>query len=566
VLDEPWEDDGAELPRGPAHRRRKDRKPVSLTAPTLAREPRRVAVLVLVGAILALAGFGSGAVRPPRGTSAVVPAAAAAGGLPVVVAAAKSSAWYCPGPIPLGPGAGAGSIVLTGTAGRAVRGRVTIARSDGSSATTSVVVPAGGTTAVPVVGNATGTGAGWAAASVVLDGGGVGAEQVVVAPNGPSAVPCQVTSSSTWYFPAGSTAPGADVHISLYNPTAAPAIASLSFSTSSELTTTGAGQAGGSVAAGAPAITPVQPPDLQGISVPAGQLVVVDVGRQVQLQPEIAASVTTAAGRLVAGEWSTVILGGVHEASLAQGVAQERTTWWFPLSDVTVPGADAIAFWLYNPTSVATSAQLLLPVGATETSSISVVVPPESLVVVSPPAAARPPGRHTKPAAPPPEWAKIESSQAGLVVARAGISEQSRARGSGRGGRLPPGVVGTGLPGAVIGASSPTDSCLLLGTGPLSASSTRAAGRGALAVTAPASWSGTVSVQVEVLVGGASSPAPVVLGTVTVDPGTVHVINLPTEVPPSVALLLVGGPVVAERDYGTGGSAGSLDSIGIPVD
>jgi hypothetical protein len=567
LLDEPWDDDADELPKGPAHRRRRDRRATAGSSQTLAREPRRLAVLAIVGALLVLAGFGSGSVRPPAGATAVVPAAAAVGGMPVVVAAAaRSSAWYCPGPLPIGAGADASSIVLTGTADSPVQGRVTIVRSDGGTAIVPVVVPAHGSASVPITSGVAGGAAGWAAASVELDGGGVGAEQVVAAPNGPSGVACEVTTSSSWYFPAGSTAPGADVQVALYNPTAAPAIANLSFAVSSQFTTSGVATIGRSTSgAGAAAI---EPPPFQGITVPPGQLLVIDVGRQVQLQPELATTVTATSGRVVAGEWTTVILGATHEASLTQGVAQSEHTWWFPLSTTTVPGADAIAFWLYNPSAVTASAELLLPVGAAAMSTIAVSVPAESLVVVSPPPVAALHRRSSKAATPPPAWAEVESTQAGIVVARDGISEVPRSRGSRGHTRTPPGFVGTGLPGAVIGAAFPARAWLLLGTGQLAAHGKPALGKASVAVTVPSSQATTVSVTVEVLAGGEGAVVPpTVLGVVTVAPGMVTVVDLPVSAPSSVSLLLVaGGPIVAERDYAVGGSAGSLDSIGIPVD
>ena len=524
--------------------------------------------LVLVAALLVVAGFATGAVRPPKGASSVVPAAAALGGRPVVVAAAaRSSAWYCPGPIPLGPKAGRGSIVLTGTGSRAVRGEVTLVSSDGSTSAVAVTVPARASVTVPVTGRVGGGRTGWAAASVELDGGGVGAEQVVTSPNGQSAVPCEVTTSSTWHFPSGSTAPGADVQLALYNPTAAPAIVSLSFASSSLVTSASSGartpgEAGGSGA-------PIEPPSFQGLAVPPGQLFVIDVGRQVQLQPELAATVTATSGRVVAGEWTTVILAGNHEASLTEGVAEAAQTWWFPLSSVAVPGATAIAFWLYNPSSLPCNAALLLPVGKGATSSISVTVPATSLVVLSPPSAsAASPGRgprRGKPSASPPGWAEVVGSGCATVTARDAISQVPRSRGSSGHGRTPPGFVGTGLPGAAVGATSPGLSWLLPGTGGASSTLTGQT----LALTAPSGEAGPISVKVEVLgtQGAPLAGEPAAVADVTVSPGAATVVDMPRAVPASASLLLVASaPVVVERDYAGGGSAGSLDAIGIPVD
>lgn len=575
MIDEPWEGAEEEPPTGkaPAHRRRRQGRRGGETAGAepVPREPRRLAAVGLVAVSLVAAGFASRSAHPAPAPKVAAPAVAGNGGLPLVVGrAASSAAWYCPGPLPYGGGSHS-SVVLTSSATHPVTGRVTVSTGR-SAAAVPVTVPPGGSVRLPVAGAGA---SGWAAATVVLDGGGVGVWQEVSGPGGSSSESCQVTTSASWYLPAGSTARGADAAISLFNPTATSAVASLSFSASF-------GVASGAAApAGSPAPpAPVAPAVFQGVIVGPGQLVVLDVGKQVQLRPELAATVAVTTGRLVAGEWSTESLLGHPQDALVDASPAVRSEWWFPLAAGGGTSATT-GYWLSNPGSEPAKVTILQSLAAGSTASTALTVPATSLVAVSPPAAAVPPakGRHGPPAA---GWALVEVSSGAGVVAAQGTFPVSGPHGS---------VGAEGYPQVSLGAPAPATSWIV--TGPAAAPAPAKGGSatkgtkgrtakgqaaqigGTLFVAGPeTSETGSTRTAATVgifLLGGAGQP-PGRLVTVPVVNGTVRAVELPPSAGSAVAaglLVVANAPVVVGVSYaGVSGSAplpSGLPSTGTAV-
>jgi len=82
-------------------------------------------------------------------------------------------------------------------------------------------------------------------------------EQQISAPSGLSASPCATSGSAQWYFTTGETLVNASMGLTLINPYPSDAIADLSFSTDQGLEV---------------------PTEFQGLVVPAGSLLHVDVG------------------------------------------------------------------------------------------------------------------------------------------------------------------------------------------------------------------------------------------------------------------------------------------------
>jgi Family of unknown function (DUF5719) len=236
----------------------------------------------------------------------------------------ESAAWYCAG----GPGTvGAGSssaLVLVNSTGRPVDGSVAWASPSTASGagSASVTVPAWTTITVP------GT-APDAAATVTLRGGGVGAWEQVTGPSGWSVVPCAAASAPQWYFAAGSTRNGDALTLSLYNPDATDAVVDIDLLTST----------GGALA----------PAAYQGIDLPAGALVVENIGDHVQNDPSVAATVTALSGSLVAYERQSTGQPGTTGLSVVLGTPRPAQRCAFALSTDATGGS--VTFDLLNPAS-----------------------------------------------------------------------------------------------------------------------------------------------------------------------------------------------------------------------
>jgi hypothetical protein len=203
-----------------------------------------------------------------------------------------------------------------------------------------LAVPATGTLAVDP---ATGLPAGTTATTFAFDGGGVVASQVVVGPKGWSTAPCASQTSAQWSFAGGSTSSGNRLILSLLNPTSTSTEVDVSFLT-----------AGGVIT----------PQDYQGLVVPAGQVVVENVGAYVQNAGDIATLVTAQSGTLVSFELQQVSFGSSGGLSLELGAPALSSVWRFPQS--TVAAGSSVDFTLANPQNVPVTAliSVALPSGS----------------------------------------------------------------------------------------------------------------------------------------------------------------------------------------------------------
>ena len=251
---------------------------------------------LLIGLVL---GGPAGPARPAR----YVPL----GGSVAAPADALSSSWYCAGATDDRGGAASGRLVLTNASGRSLEAHVSIV-SDGAArrAEEVSVAPRAAVTVPETVAG----GAPWVAAIVSLDGGSVTVEQETSGPLGPTAEPCATTVSASWYFAAGETLVNANSTISLLDPTAAPAIVDLAF-------TTDEGRE--------------QPGAFQGIVVPAGGLVEVSLRSQLRRRSTIATTVTATSGAVVA--WKTDVVARPAKGAVILGTAAARA----PLADPASP-------------------------------------------------------------------------------------------------------------------------------------------------------------------------------------------------------------------------------------
>ncbi|HZM54357.1 MAG TPA: DUF5719 family protein [Acidimicrobiales bacterium] len=313
----------------------------------------RWVAVAAVSATVAVVAVVAAIVPPPT----AAPAPGSGDGVGVAPAGAHSSSAFCSA----GTGtAVASTVYLTNTTVRTVDGVMTTIGTPGGNGAVptvrrTVAVPPLGSEAVNPSG---GMPAGDVASSFVFAGGGVAANQVVGGPNGWSTAPCASQVSALWSFAGGSTSPGNTLTLSLFNPTASQAVVNVSF-------LTGAGV--------------IAPQDYQGLVVPAGQLVVENVGDFVQNEPSIGTMVTAESGAVVGNElqqWSSGATGGV---SLRLGSPEPSTTWRFAQT-TALPGT-TVNFSLANWGSVPVTAKFSLGLPSATVVPRSLVVPALSMAV-----------------------------------------------------------------------------------------------------------------------------------------------------------------------------------------
>jgi len=312
-------------------------------------------IVGLVGVIMLFA-----LVDRQRGSRAA-PATALVQAMPVAAPTkALSSSWFCAGAFGRPTAVADGQLVVANSTTRPLSGTARLVSSQGTTAVVPVNVgPLDRTvlsesTAVP--GGpppAAGPGAApaplpsFVGAIVTLNGGGAAVEQVISGDQGLTATPCGTSGSDHWYFADGTTQEGASLVMSLLNPYPEDAIADLSFTTEQGVEA---------------------PADFQGIVVPAGGIVGVDVGSHLRRRDQVATTVSTRAGRVVA--WKTMAvrapsaisqaatqLAGLTAAgvqtsrapglTLVLGTLSPGTTWWWP--DGVAADAVTERYQIYNP-------------------------------------------------------------------------------------------------------------------------------------------------------------------------------------------------------------------------
>jgi hypothetical protein len=136
------------------------------------------------------------------------------------------------------------------------------------------------------------------------------------------AVPCASTVSSQWYLTDGSTALGASTELVLFNPFSGPALVDLRF-----WTDRGA----------------ARPTALQGVSIPAGALRVIDLGQFVRRRDRMATEVSVRSGRVIAAENRQT----AQQSELIVATPSLSTQWFVPAAQWSPQRADT--FTVVNP-------------------------------------------------------------------------------------------------------------------------------------------------------------------------------------------------------------------------
>jgi hypothetical protein len=304
---------------------------------------------VLVVVVGVLAGLAIAARSP--GTSAP-------GGPPL----AESSAWYCTGQSTTAGQLAPGSIVLTNTGTRTVKGTIDAVTDTGATVATPVAVAARRQLVPHIPTPASGT---WISAAVTLSGGGVAVSQTLQGSSGWAEAPCQSSTSQQWYFPSGVTTGTNALFISLFNPTSTPDVVDLSFTTTAGV---------------------VHPINFQGIVLQSGQTQVESVGPFVQDQASIATTVSTRTGRLVATELQ-LLTGNGSGLAIVPGSPRVAQEWVIPRAAEVSGGSSSID--VFNPGPTAEDVTIHTALGSGPLSPFRARVPADSTWVLSTSAATR---------------------------------------------------------------------------------------------------------------------------------------------------------------------------------
>ena len=289
------------------------------------RRPRRLPTLIVLGLVfMAVASRQLDAPRQ-RAAAVVLP------GNPEVRADATSASWFCPG----------GTAVPQGIA------NVTVNIANVGSAPSSVTLTTAPTSGAPVsahytvaassrldINLATLGAAPFVSASVETDGGEIVVEQSVNGSLGADIAPCATSASQHWSIATASTARDDAFLVFLYNPFPEAAVADIAVSDTP-------------LSASGVAVAARKPGGLQGISVPARSLIVSNLGDSVRRQDELAITVSTRTGRLIAGRVQAYNAEQRRGLLAGPGVPATSSLWVFPANLVSASSVEVLH--LYNP-------------------------------------------------------------------------------------------------------------------------------------------------------------------------------------------------------------------------
>lgn len=408
------------LPPQKAKDGQQTRRRAAASADTVVRLRAASAVVVFVVGALVAGSVVRASNPPPVATSQ-------AGRLPVVdLRSTDSVDWQCPGPLPAGTQRARSSVVVVNPSGQPTTVQVDIASVRARS----------GTAALPAVESRLAVGADREAVMTLPTSGPASDDAVsVLSPTGSVAVfesvsrpasaggrgkgaknaraaaaplqsPCATGATSTSYIASGSTAGRSAVAVSLFNPTATPAVAAISVATPAGVTA---------------------PPMLQGVIVQPYSVQVFALGRSVVQQPTLAVTETTSAGRLVFGALESVesdvtAATSIRGGGLAVGVASPEETW------TMTPGLEltgrTVSVRIFDPGSRAASVTVTCPVTGKPAIELTSTVAAGRVRDLELPFAALAPSRTGAPAALPAGPITVRSAQGvGVVVSRQTVEQ-----------------------------------------------------------------------------------------------------------------------------------------------
>jgi len=282
----------------------------------------RVPILILIAALLATAIAAQNRTgsenHPNVRLNEMVPTASADDAL--------SSTWYCAAGTATGVVAGdtAGfaeqTLTISNASSNDASGSVTAYAESGTTAVKSVAVGAHGQTTLRVSDILK---APWASALVEVSGGGITVTHELRGPAGRSISACASSPGDNWYFPSGTTRAGTRNLLALFNPFPGEATVDISFDTEDGART---------------------PQQLQGMVVPGGRVVKVDVGAIVTLRERVSTTVHARIGRVITeqiqtGDGRTNTEQGLTAVLGATAVAP---VWTFPVATAASTSAREI--------------------------------------------------------------------------------------------------------------------------------------------------------------------------------------------------------------------------------
>jgi hypothetical protein len=296
--------------RGEASRR--TRTPLPVRRHRVAGGVSRGPIIVAIAIALLAGGLVDRAASSRAPVASTAALAAASGVVPAAAPpGALSTSWFCAGATDTSGGRAPGSVIIANSGNRPAAGVVTLVPGGGPSVKVPVSVP--GDSSKTVSEDVPG-GSAWIGAIVDVDAGAVSVEQEIDGGGGLATTPCATSGSSHWYFTDGQTLVNAGVEISLLNPYPVDTVVDLSFTTDQGVEL---------------------PVGFEGIVVPHGGLVTVNLGDHLRRRQEIATTVTARTGRVVAWETRWIDPPAAGAAILGTPAAQA------PLADpaAPIPGA-----------------------------------------------------------------------------------------------------------------------------------------------------------------------------------------------------------------------------------
>ncbi len=272
----------------------------------------RLPILILLAALLATAMVAQDSTsdgnRPNVRLNEMVPTASADDAL--------SSTWYCAAGTSTGvvTGESAGfaeqTLTISNASSNDASGSVTAYTESGTTGVKSVTVGAHGQTTLRVSDILK---AAWASALVEVSGGGITVTHELLGPAGRSISACASSPGDNWYFPSGTTRAGTRNLLALFNPFPGEATVDISFDTEDGART---------------------PQQLQGMVVPGGRVVKVDVGAIVTLRERVSTTVHVRIGRVIAEQIQTSDGRTNTEQGLTAvlGASTVAPIWTFPVA------------------------------------------------------------------------------------------------------------------------------------------------------------------------------------------------------------------------------------------
>jgi|GEM_PF-5248746 len=286
-------------------------------------------------------------------------------------AGASSQAWYCPGPLPIGGWPhSVSSIYLADIGTDNLTATIMVSSSlthYHSRINVSLYQHSG--VVVPLTRSGIKS---FAAVSVIANGPGIAATQVLDGPNGETASNCLTSPAESLGLAAGSTLDGKNINLSIYDPTSTASIVNVA------LSVVNIHDQSESLA----------PPKLQGITLEPGQVETFDIGKSIPEEVSAGLLLTALGGKVVAGaQLINPGFANLGEGSLVTAAVPSANRWSFP----PIPAGlrDLNTYSILNPNDRKLKLHFRLGEN-TKTAAENIVLSPDSETVLTPPLSSAP--------------------------------------------------------------------------------------------------------------------------------------------------------------------------------